>query len=125
MILFDTQTLIWALEGEPRIGPRTRDLIATSSQRFVSVITNVEITIKSMRGELQRIDNLAERLPAFGLEPLPLHDRHVSGLRAFETLLRHDPFDRLLLAQAHVDGLTLITTDQVLLEFDQTFDATR
>lgn len=125
MILLDTHTLIWLLEDSPRMGPRTRDLISSSAPRFASAISHAEITIKSMRGKLKPIANLWDLLPDFGLEPLPLLDRHVSGLPAFETLVRRDPFDRLLLAQAHVDGLTLITADEVLLECERTFDATR
>ncbi len=125
MILLDTHTLVWALEDHPRLGPRARDLIASSSARFVSSISHAEATIKAMRGKLRIDVDFPAAVAQAGFESLPLHDRHVAGLRAFESLVGHDPFNRLLIAQAHVDRLTLVTADRVLLEFDGTFDATR
>lgn len=124
MIILDTQALLWAAEDSPRLGPVARATIASSFPRYVSAISHAELSIKSMRGKLKIRPDLAEQLAGAGFEPLPLHERHIAGLWPLTDLVRHDPFDRLLLAQAHVDGLTLVTSDRVLLDFHGTLDAT-
>lgn len=123
MILLDSHVVLWALTDDPRLGAEARRLIATTPTRYVSSITHVEITIKAMLGKLTVPDDLPDRLTALGLESLPFTSRHAQGLTVFADLIRHDPFDRMLLAQAHVDGLRLITGDRRLLGFDQVIDA--
>lgn len=119
MILLDTHSLLWALADDPKLGPSARNLIATSSVRFVSAVTHAELTIKSMGGKLRIGEDFAARVSSAGFESLPLHERHVGGLRAFDTLIKHGPFDRLLLAQAKVDGLRFVTADRALLDLGE------
>lgn len=125
MILLDTHVLLWAVSDSPRLGSAARELILSAQSRYVSAITHAELAIKSMRGKLRVPEDFAKRVTDAGFDPLPLHDRHVDGLRDFDALARHEPFDRLLLAQARVDRLTFLTADRVLLGFDGTVDATR
>lgn len=123
MILLDSHVVLWALTDEARLGSETRHLIVTTPIRYVSSITHVEFANKAMLGKLTVPDDLSERLGSLGLEPLPFTARHARGLTAFAGLARHDPFDRMLLAQAHVDGLRFLTADQRLLGFDGVIDA--
>lgn len=80
-----------------------------------------ELNIKSMLGKLSVPDNLSKRLPEQGLELLSITAEHTEGIRAFPELVRHDPFDRLLVAQASLTGLQLLTADYVLLDLHRDF----
>ncbi len=68
-----------------------------------------------MLGTLSVPDKLAPRLAEQGLVLLSLTAEHAEGIREFPELTRHDPFDRLLVAQASQAGLQLLTADRVLL----------
>jgi PIN domain nuclease of toxin-antitoxin system len=80
-----------------------------------------------MLGKLSVPADLSTRLTAQGLELLSITAEHAEALRDFPELTRHDPFDRLLVAQAARAGLQLLTADQVLLGLDREFilDASR
>ena len=83
--------------------------------------------MKSMLGRLTLPDGLAGLLVDQGLASLPITADHASGIAGFPGLLRHDPFDRLLVAQARQERLDLLTADRVLLGLGHEFivDATR
>lgn len=117
-MLLDSQVVLWSVSDDPRLGASARSLLVEAPRRFVSVITHVELTIKTLRGKLGVPADFPDRLADFGLLPLALENRHVAGLRTFEQLNRHDPFDRLLIAQAHVEGLRFLTADRALLDLD-------
>lgn len=126
MILLDSQATLWLLDDNPRLGSQARDLIAAAVQVHVSAATVWELTIKSMLGKLKVPPGLAEVLDRQGLALLNVTAEHAEHLRDFPELVRHDPFDRLLMAQAAVDGLRLLTADRVLLGLGRDFvvDAT-
>lgn len=71
-------------------------------------------------------DNLAAVLVEQGFVPLSVTEEHAEGLRDFPELLRHDPIDRVVVAQAQRTGLRLVTADRVLLGLGRDFliDAT-
>jgi PIN domain nuclease of toxin-antitoxin system len=117
-LLLDTHVVIWWLARDPRIGDSARDAIkAADNAVFVSVITGFEIATKKKIGKLDAPDDLSERLQAKGFEELPVTLAH--GLEAGQLPLHHkDPFDRLLIAQARCEDLTLVTADQMLGEYD-------
>jgi PIN domain nuclease of toxin-antitoxin system len=74
-----------------------------------------ELTIKAMLGKLVIPDKLPVRLTEQGLVLLNITAEHAEGIRELPELARHDPFDRLLVAQASQAGLHLVTADRVLL----------
>jgi PIN domain nuclease of toxin-antitoxin system len=80
-----------------------------------------------MLGKLLIPDQLSRRIADQGLVPLSVTHEHAEGIRDFPALARHDPFDRLLVAQARRAGLRLLTADRVLLGagLDFVADATR
>lgn len=127
MLLLDSQALLWVMSGSNRIGPEARQLIETSSAVHVSTASIWELTIKSMLGKLEVPVGLPAVLDEQGFAVLDVTAAHAEGLRDFPELTRHDPFDRLIVAQAHLDGLRLLTADRVLLglERDFVFDAGR
>nr|WP_275112981.1 type II toxin-antitoxin system VapC family toxin [Rhodopila globiformis] len=115
----DTHVLIWAI-GEPsRLGERTRAAVASpANQVLVSAATAWEIAIKHALGRLTfPVDRFEEVLQRMGFDPLPVQLPHAI---AAGRLPRHhdDPFDRMLIAQALTDGLTLATIDGAMARYD-------
>jgi PIN domain nuclease of toxin-antitoxin system len=115
MLLLDTQAALWLLDDSPRLGTTARTRISTATVVHVSAASVWELTIKSMIGKVRVPDDFSTQLKAQGLALLPITALHSERIRDFPDLTRHDPFDRLLMAQALVEGLTLVTADQVLL----------
>jgi PIN domain nuclease of toxin-antitoxin system len=127
MLLLDSQVTLWVLDDNPRLGPRARQAIASATAVHVSAATVWELTIKAMLGKLVVPDKLTLRLVEQGLILLSATAEHAEGIREFPELARHDPFDRLLVAQACQAGLRLFTADRVLLGLGRPFiiDATQ
>lgn len=115
MLLLDSQVFCWLLNGNPRLGARSRVLIAGSSFVHVSAATILELTIKSMLGRLELPLDLEQIVQEQGMLSLPILASHAAAVRRFPDLVRHDPFDRLLMAQASVEGMQLVTADRALL----------
>ena len=126
LLLLDSQAALWLLDDSPRLGQHARHIIASATAVHVSAATVWELTIKAMLGKLSVPDKLASRLTEQGLILLSITAEHTEGIREFPQLARHDPFDRLLVAQASQAGLQLLTADRVLLGLGRDFivDAT-
>jgi PIN domain nuclease of toxin-antitoxin system len=121
MLLLDSQTALWAMDDSPRLGQRARQRIESVAAVHVSVATVWELTIKSMLGKLKIPPDFAAQTEAAGFELLEISGDHAEGLRDFPELVRHDPFDRLIISQAHLHRLTLLTADGVLLGLGRDF----
>jgi PIN domain nuclease of toxin-antitoxin system len=113
--LLDTNALIYWLEGSKRIPKRLQsDLARSDNEVFVSVISTFEIAVKASLGRLSLPGEPAKTLLPFldeaGLEILPLSSEH--SLKIYDLPWHHrDPFDRLLIAQAMLEDMTLVTSD--------------
>ena len=127
MLLLDSQALLWLLDDNPRLGPQARKAITSAQGVHVSAATVWELTIKSMLGKLTVPTDLSKRLTGQGLELLSVTAEHAEAIRDFPELTQHDPFDRLIVAQAARAGLRLLTADHVLLDLRRDFilDASR
>jgi PIN domain nuclease of toxin-antitoxin system len=113
-LLLDTHTLIWWMEGSPRLGKTAREAILAGPQRLISAVSVWEISIKMALGRLKLSfdpsDSVFE-LMHNGFQPLSIQFRHAWTVG--ELPLHHaDPFDRMLIAQAKCEGLTLVTADK-------------
>jgi len=115
VILLDTHVALWLLAAPERIGRDAQARIGDAPRVFFSAVTVVETSIKRMIGRLDVPADLGQVLRKQGLTPLPLTDEHAVALERFPELARHDPFDRLLLAQALVERCQLLTGDDRLL----------
>lgn len=115
--LLDTHVLLWWLAGDNRLSNKVIEIISNPSHLiFVSAATGWEIAIKKAIGKLESPDNLEEALKVNKFEPLAILFRHV--VLAGELPLHHkDPFDRLLIAQANHEELTLITHDKIFTHY--------
>jgi len=127
MLLLDSQALLWLLDDDPRLGPQARKAVMSAQGVHVSAATVWELTIKSVLGKLTVPADLSQKLTGQGLELLSVTAEHAEAIRDFPELTRHDPFDRLIVAQAARTGLRLLTADHVLLDLRRDFiiDASR
>jgi PIN domain nuclease of toxin-antitoxin system len=112
--LIDTHTLLWLLDDEQHIPDQTlSQLKSPDNQLFVSIASLWEIAIKRSLGKLT-IDRptqvIIDELPRIGIALLPILPTHI--LRV-ETLPFHhrDPFDRIIIAQALVEGCIIVSKD--------------
>ncbi|MET9485601.1 type II toxin-antitoxin system VapC family toxin [Nocardia sp. NPDC006630] len=121
MLLLDSQTALWLLDDNPRLGEHARRMISSATEVYVSAATIWELTIKAMLGKLKIPADFTELIGTQGLAVLDVTGEHAEGIREFPELVRHDPFDRLIIAQAQVEMLRLLTADRVLLGLNRSF----
>ena len=116
-LLLDTHTLIWALEGNPGLSAAAREAIIDGDNIvFVSAVSVWEISIKKALGKLDAPDTLLEEIDRHRFTPLEITLEH--GDRAGKLPPIHmDPFDRMLIAQAQSEQLTLVTRDNEIQKY--------
>jgi len=116
-LLLDTNALIWTLANPKRLSDHAaREIQDESNTVFVSVVSAWEIGVKKAKSKLDFPGNLESMLTGKKFDPLPVTLRHAL---AIETLphQHHDPFDRMLVAQAQIEGLTLVTSDRTMRRY--------
>jgi PIN domain nuclease of toxin-antitoxin system len=119
--LLDTHTALWALERPEALSGAARK-IANEGPNFLSVVSYWEVTIKSMKGKLDVGDPRLwwhEALEQLAATPVPLRPDHVATLNQLPPI-HQDPFDRILIAQAIVERLTLLTGDSGIARYSTT-----
>lgn len=111
-LLLDTHVMVWWLSDTEKLSPQSVSAISDPrNDVFVSAITGWEIAYKRVRKQIIAPDNLETLIEERGFTHLPLTFHHVE--RSARLPLHHrDPFDRFLIAQAQVDGLTIVTRDK-------------
>ena len=116
-LLLDTHILLWWLAGGKRLSKRSRDAISLAQAVFVSAASSWEIAIKMGLGKLDFRGDLEKQIEINNFLALPVSLAHAA---AAGKLPRHhdDPFDRMLVAQAVVESLTLLTSDKRLADYD-------
>ena len=119
-VLLDTHLLLWAA-GSPQRLPKTALSIlkARDTTLLFSAASVWEVVIKSGLGRSDfQVDaqRLRQGLLLHGYEELPITGEHALAVRALPSLHK-DPFDRILLAQAQSEGLTLLTVDRELAAY--------
>ena len=110
-LLLDTEALIWWDANDASLGGHARAAIQEASEVFVSSASAWEIVIKSALGKLKTKRRTALAVAEGGFRELPITFAHTEAVR---TLPRHhaDPFDRLIIAAAKVEGCTIVTSDE-------------
>ncbi|MCB0915734.1 MAG: type II toxin-antitoxin system VapC family toxin [Actinobacteria bacterium] len=118
-LLLDTHALLWWLADAP-LSTVARDLIADPTNVvYVSAASGWEISVKTALGKLVAPDDLESSLTDCNFDSLPISFSH--ALAAGRLPPHHrDPFDRMLIAQAQHEGLTLITRDPRFEPYDVT-----
>jgi PIN domain nuclease of toxin-antitoxin system len=119
-LLLDTCTLLWLARGDAQVSARQRSAIAAESDVWVSAASAWEIAIKHAMGRLplpvavnQFVRDVRER---YQFKSLPI-DEESALLVAKLPPLHRDPFDRILVSQAIVNGLTIVTPDPAVTDY--------
>ena len=111
-LLLDTHVLIWWDEGA-RLSREARSAIRDAEQVYVSAVSGWEIAIKTALGRLRPLRSVTEAIEESGFEELPVRLRHAAALTALP-LHHRDPFDRMLVAQASLEGAAIVSKDEEL-----------
>lgn len=118
--LLDTHVLLWAASDDKRISARLRDILVDERNQLVfSVVSIWEVVIKAALGRDDfTVDARLLRQGALdaGYQELDVRGPHVLEVDRLKPI-HNDPFDRLLLAQAQVDDVLLLTVDHKLLRY--------
>jgi PIN domain nuclease of toxin-antitoxin system len=115
--LLDTHTLLWAFNGDPSLSSRARRVIEDGSNEIlVSAVSAWEIATKVRLGKLptgeQLVGDFERYLARLGFDPLPISV--AQAVRAGGLLGDHrDPFDRMLISQAQIENLPIISNDRI------------
>ena len=119
-LLLDTHAFLWFILGSPQLSPRAAAAIEMAELVLVSAATGYEITQKHARGRLPDVGGVARDVGGAaeeaGIAVLPISMAHAEAAGRLPQHHR-DPFDRLIVAQALVEGLPLVSTDAALDAF--------
>lgn len=116
-LLLDTHALLWWLDDPDLLAEEARSAIEDGNNMvFVSAAVAWEIAIKKSLGKLEAPDDLQDMMGEEHFQPLPItipHALAVAGLPA----IHQDPFDRIQIAQAQLEKLTLVTRDGFIPQY--------
>ena len=109
-LLLDTHVVLWWLADAPELPDEIKSRLDHEPDVRISAATIWEIAIKQARGKITGPADLPERVRDGGFRELPIHSAHAIEAGRLP-LIHRDPFDRMLVAQARFEGLTLVTAD--------------
>ena len=116
-LLLDTHVLLWWLDDHPTLSTKARKVIADGGNLvFVSAAVVWEMRIKAAVGKLEIPPDFQEVLTQQPFQMLAITVEHAHGVGELPAY-HHDPFGRMLVAQAKVEGFTLITRDTQLKKY--------
>jgi PIN domain nuclease of toxin-antitoxin system len=116
-LLLDTHIALWGITADASLSEDFLDRLRHDPDIFLSPVTLWEITIKQKAGKLGGPPDLAQRISGMGFRELAV--THAHAIAAGRLPVHHrDPFDRMLVAQAMVEGLTLATRDTDVQKYD-------
>jgi PIN domain nuclease of toxin-antitoxin system len=117
-LLVDSHVLLWHVLDDPRLKPEpTAAIEAEDAEVLVSVASLWEVAIKTGLGKLEAPEDLPERVQQLGFELLTITPEHAWRVRTLPAHHR-DPFDRILIAQAEVERLPIVTADPAFEVYD-------
>jgi PIN domain nuclease of toxin-antitoxin system len=125
--LLDTNALVWFLVGSKEIGRQAYRRLQVEPDLYVSSLSFAELKMKEMRKKISLPTDLIQSLERLQVKVQSFSADHALEITRFGSLIDHDPFDRMILAQASAERCQLLTADQRLLSLDLDFvvDATR
>lgn len=116
-LLLDTHVLLWWLSAQRFRAKATAAIASDDSDVWVSAATVWEMSIKAGMGRLAVPDDLSHQLTHHRFDILPIGLPHALAVRSLPP--HHaDPFDRMLVAQAQVENLTLVTRDANIRRYE-------
>ena len=115
-LLLDSNIVVWLDQKPSRISPAALRRLESAPQVFLSAVTAWELGIKQAQGALTLLRPVSDLIQTHAMTELPVTLRHGEAVR-YLPLHHRDPFDRLLVAQAMVEGLVLVTGDRQLMDY--------
>ncbi|ADV13654.1 type II toxin-antitoxin system VapC family toxin [Mesorhizobium ciceri] len=115
--LVDTHILLWVLNADSRLSDHHRDIFLTGKDVIVSAVSVAEIAIKKSLGKVTLTGDIVDILRSNGIPILGVNELHAARLEHLP-LHHRDPFDRLLIAQTQIEGLTLVSADRQFSAYD-------
>lgn len=115
-VLLDTHVVLWWLADDPTLSDEIKHLLDAEPEAYVSAATLWEVALKQALGKLAPAD-LPERVRDAGFRPLGITPAHAIAAGRLPEIHR-DPFDRMLVAQAQCEDLTLVTRDEHIHKYD-------
>ena len=119
--LLDTQIVLWLFENDDKLSDKAKsNILDPANQCFVSVVSLWEVALKMNIGKYKfpgGFSALRQLVSDNYFEVLPIKDEHLNGLFALPFHNR-DPFDRLIIATAISENMTLITSDEEIQKYD-------
>jgi PIN domain nuclease of toxin-antitoxin system len=116
-LLLDTHVVLWWLTDDPTLSDDIKARLDHEPDVYVSAATIWEVAIKQAAGKLLGPSGLPERIRDSGFAPLPIGFEHAIAAGCLP-LIHRDPFDRMLIAQAQCENLTLVTRDPLCQKYD-------
>jgi PIN domain nuclease of toxin-antitoxin system len=118
-LLLDTHVFIWTADDDPKLSTNAWSMIEEANAVYVSSASIWEATIKYQLGRLKIApDRLLDAVAGSGFLELPISSRHAAAVARLPTI-HHDPFDRLLLAQAISEPLHFLTANGALAQYSE------
>jgi PIN domain nuclease of toxin-antitoxin system len=119
--LLDTHTFLWWITDDHRLSDRVREIMGNmESELYLSVASGWEMAIKAGIGKLSLPGDLelfiSEQLSINAVNPLPIQMGHALYVHILPDYHR-DPFDRLIIAQARIEGMPILTADQQIMRY--------
>jgi PIN domain nuclease of toxin-antitoxin system len=115
-LLLDTHVFLWWNEDDQRLRQEVKDTIVLAEGNVISAASAWEVAIKTALGKMQLQIPFEDAVEINSFQKLPVEFRHAAATAALPP--HHgDPFDRLLIAQALTEGLTLVTHDRVFARY--------
>lgn len=120
-LLLDTHAFLWFMKGE-NLSQKAQDaFLDIDNDLYLSAASYWEICIKHSLGKLDLDKNWNEvfdrEILLNGIKWLPIEKEHSQGIIELP-MIHRDPFDRLLIAQAYAEGMTLLTADSNIKQYD-------
>jgi PIN domain nuclease of toxin-antitoxin system len=120
-LLLDTHALLWFLTDSPKLPIGTRDVMKDlTNPTFVSMVSLWEVALKHSLGRLElhaEPERFFDLVEESGFSLLPIESAHILGMTRL-ALHHQDPFDRLLIAQAQYEDLTIVSKDRMFSLYD-------
>ena len=124
-ILLDTHILLWTLTGSKKLSRKAKDLITDpDNEVYISIISPWEVELKhNKHPDRMPIDSstLLQYCKRADFSYLSIRPHHIAQLSTLDSTIHADPFDRLLICQAKSEGMTLITCDNLIAQYNESF----
>ena len=119
-LLLDTHTLLWLVENDARLSDAAKAAVFSADYVAVSVASLWEIAIKQSIGKLDldaSVEEVANACTEQGVDVLRIAYQHLDAIKLLSEIHR-DPFDRLLVATAQCEDMTIVTKDENIAKYD-------